>query len=450
MKLNKTITALALAMGLASVSQADNAIYITGSTAFRAQIYQALTDLGVVQKQAPNSNTRYYSGTVKALNDDPGYGANLSAGSVVDAYCSFSGSGGGIYSLVNSSSPTYVDVNGNNTTCAWGADVTFSDVDQTTVPYNLVPKHKALGEISSVDGGNSSYGSGCAVVCWCWAASVDCANLAINTTGPITDLTPGEMSDLLKNGWEFQSIMTGNTTAPNNAGAKPALNGDVYLTGRSYDSGTRITAELLTGWDPATAIGTVYTINGGDGTPPGSGTFQVDNLTTQGPAGYDGYTSGGNVVLALNEAGAGMAVSYVAFTDAEAYGANPYPGTPAACLTGGAIPLNFWGVSPLTVPVTSFVANDAVNGKWNFAAIESGQYPFWSYEHCYFSAHDKAAGNWVQFTFMPDLIAELQYEIVNPALIPGGGGTKFQQAADLIKNLQVHRQGDGGPILQGN
>jgi hypothetical protein len=408
MKLNKTITALALAMGVASVSQAQS-VYITGSTAFRSQIYQALVDLHVVSVQPLNSNTRTYQGTVKALNDFTG-AANLSAGNTVTALCSFNGSGAGVGVVSTAlASPTYVTAaTGAATTCAWGADVTFSDVDQLSTIFPAA----GLNEISSTDGALCGYGSGCAVVCWCWAASTDC-----NKT--ITDITPLEMTDLFNAGSEAYSVMEG----------VPGAAGIVYATGRNNDSGTRITAELLAGWDPSVGI-TVWTINGDESTTfPAGQTFKID--TALDPALlFNGYTSGGNVASALNLAGAGKAVSYLGFSD-------------AANLTGQAIPINFWGVNPLAnVAVTAFVPNNAVSGAWNFGAIEAGQYPFWAYEHCYNSAHD-AAASWVVATFMPDLINELQYEILHPA-----AGTV--RAADVISNLKVHRTQDGGPILAGN
>ena len=373
MKLNKTVTALALAMGVASAAQAQS-IYITGSTAFRSQIYQALTDLGLAKVASNGSNTETYQGTVNHINLYTG-AANLSWNDAVIAYCSFNGSGAGVGVVSTAlSSPTYLTVGGAQTTCAWGADVTFSDVDQTSTIWTSAN----LGEINSAAPNTDSYGGGCAIVCWCWAASTDC-----NKT--VTDITPGEMTDLFNNGFERYSIMEG----------VPGAAGFVWATGRNNDSGTRITAELLAGWDPTVGI-TVYTINGDESSFTAGDVFAIDTVADP-AAGFNGYTSGGNVASALNLANAGKAVGYLGFSD-------------AASLSGNAIPINFWGVNPLAnVAVTAFVPNNAVSGAWNFAAIEAGQYPFWSYEHCYNSAHD-AAGSWVLATFMPDLINELQYK----------------------------------------
>jgi len=68
MKINKTISALAVAMGLVTGSQAANTVFITGSTSFRAQVFQGLTDLGLsVQGGATSGNNVFtFTGTVAA------------------------------------------------------------------------------------------------------------------------------------------------------------------------------------------------------------------------------------------------------------------------------------------------------------------------------------------------------------------------------------------------
>ena len=66
MKINKTITALGLALGIASVAEAQQVVYITGSTAFRAQVYNGLKDMGLtVQAGATSGNNNFnFVGTV--------------------------------------------------------------------------------------------------------------------------------------------------------------------------------------------------------------------------------------------------------------------------------------------------------------------------------------------------------------------------------------------------
>jgi hypothetical protein len=108
----------------------------------------------------------------------------------------------------------------------------------------------------------------------------------------------------------------------------------------------------------------------------------------------------------------------------------------AASLKNGAIPINYEGVSPFVgTPWTATT-------PWNLAGIENGSYTFWSYEHLYEST--KVSGtSFISANFGPDLLNAVEYEIVNPQ-----AGTI--QSADLIKNMNVHRNADGGDVLAGN
>jgi hypothetical protein len=130
------------------------------------------------------------------------------------------------------------------------------------------------------------------------------------------------------------------------------------------------------------------------------------------------------VAKALSVTGAGDAIGYVAFSD-------------AASLSHGALPINYQGNSPFIG--SSWTANSTA---WNLVGIENGSYTFWSYEHLYEST--KVSGtSFINKNFGPDLINALEYEIANPQ----AGSV---QSADLIKNLNVHRNSDGTDVLAGN
>ncbi len=245
----------------------------------------------------------------------------------------------------------------------------------------------------------SSFGAGVAIVPFAWAVSVDGA-------AKINNITPYIANDIFVNGTEALSFFDG---VAGDSGV------DVYLTGRTNDSGTRISALVDVGFDPQQPI-IQYSIGGTLGTPPTSGSWVS--------VGNNGYASGGNVVKALNVAGSGNAVGYVGMAD-------------AASLKGGAIPINYEGVSPFVG--SAWFGNST---PWNLAGIENGSYTFWSYEHLYESTK-VGSTSFINANFGPDLINALEYEITHPA-----AGTV--QSADLIKNMNVHRNADGADVLAGN
>jgi hypothetical protein len=407
MRINKKFGILALALGCACGAEAQT-VYITGSTAFRAQIYNGLTDMGLTAQAGTSTknNIFFFSGTIN--NTTIGTITNGSAGASVNILCSFSGSSEGLNTLINKVSPTYTNTSLAQVTYVNGADLSFCDVAQSATPYPT----GAVNELSSVDGVNSSYGEGVAVVPFCWAASADAA-------AKVKNVTPYILNDIYPLGNMPLSYFTGVATdSPTN----------VVLIGRTNDSGTRITAQLTDGlptasFDPAQGI-KQYAVGGIAGLNAGTFTGTYSLLTGFAGSGFAGYSSGGSVAKALNVSGAGYGVGYVAFSD-------------AGSLLNGALPINFEGVSPFVG--SSWTANVTA---WNFGGIENGSYYFWSYEHLYESSLISSP-SFINNEFGPDLINALEYEIVHPQ-------SGQIQTADLIGNLNVHKNNDGGDVAQGN
>src|SRR5580704_2001408 len=125
MKINKTISALGLALGVASVADAQQTVYITGATSFRIEIYYALKDLGLtVQAGATTGNNNYnFTGTIN--NTTIGTITNGSAGQSVQIICAFTGSTEGLNAIINGVSPVYTNIAGNVFSYPNGADLTF-------------------------------------------------------------------------------------------------------------------------------------------------------------------------------------------------------------------------------------------------------------------------------------------------------------------------------------
>ena len=186
MKRNKTISALAVAVafGLATGSQAANTIFITGSTSFRAQVFSALTDLGLSVQGGATSGNNVFTFTGNVANNLPAPSNNVPLltknDTGVTVFCSFTGSAEAINSLANKVSPFYTNYTGTPTGFQYanGGDVGFCDVAQDSTPYNVAP----LPEIVSADGAASSYGAGIVVIPFTWATSADAGTKILNVT----------------------------------------------------------------------------------------------------------------------------------------------------------------------------------------------------------------------------------------------------------------------------
>src|SRR5882672_9539977 len=124
------------ALFAAATAQAQVDIYITGSTAFRANAYRSIRALYganlTSQNPAHTSNTSgsnvvTWAGTIPGL-----FGAQ-----VVTVHASYTGSAAGVQSLVQNNTPTYYTsaTPGSPTTAAHTADLAFSDVFQGTTAF---------------------------------------------------------------------------------------------------------------------------------------------------------------------------------------------------------------------------------------------------------------------------------------------------------------------------
>jgi hypothetical protein len=428
MKINTTLSALALGFAAATVVQAlpsgpqvpsPNPVYISGSTAFRAQIYAGLTDMGLNPQAGDNNgnNIFTFTGTPNVVKV-AGLDANLTSGPVT-VYCSFDGSAQGVNEMVNVGlQQNFEDIGapagGGKATFTNPSDLAFSDVSQSSTAY---PSNPGLTELIAAIAQTTHLGTGMAVQPFLWAANSYAG-------AKIANIDNYQIDNLLTSGELTLNYWTGN--AADNAT-------EVKLTGRDNTSGTRITAEQLVPWNVALPINQ-WTVNGAVGTPGAAG-----NIGAWTAVGNNGYGSGGNVGKALGGLGsqAGFAgapdtslvVGYLSFADAKGL-------IDSAALNAGSIQgtaLTYDGINPVLQLVGPF--------EYNIAAVENGQWPFWSYEHLYESANIHGNGGFIDADFGPGLILAVDYEIGLQVL-----GTP--QTAILIGNMNVKRTQDGGIITK--
>ncbi len=406
MKITKTMGAAALGLGLAVAAQAQNPIYITGSTAFRGQIFQALqTELGLTVQQGGTSgkNSFTFTGTItdaKSLGFPAA--ATLPANNPVTVYASFSGSAEGVQTILNNVVNNYLNV-GTSSAGSFthaGADFAFSDVAQNSTPYPTT-KFATLPEIQTAADAarhNGIPGTGVGVAPFTYAVNPDGATAGIN------NITTRNFQNLFYNGYADLSYFV--NTAPDAT--------FVVAVGRYNLSGTRITAIL----DDDYSIINKDTLDQYALSPNGTSTPGLNNGDSATPTGNQwvevsdsGYFSGGNVGAALaNSAGAGPAIGYIAWADAQSkFG------------TTGAVPIKWNGQNPGSL------------GAWNITGLENGSYTFWSYERLYENPADKGT---VYDSYGQALALGLQYEIVHAS----------PQSADIEANMKVYRSNDGADI----
>jgi hypothetical protein len=430
MKINKTIGAMALALGVAVVAQAQDdtqgtPVYITGSTAFRAQVFAALGDLGLTVAQGATSSSSQFtfSGTIV---DNTGGHLNLggAGNQTVTAYASWSGSVEGIQSLVSGTSATYQNVDSGTFTHG-GDDLAFSDVAQTSayqgVGHNQVNETPAktgvtLKEIQTPADAARIEATGIAVQPFCFVVDGNAQS--------ISNITADNFFDLYGPGQLNLNYFTGKAADSNTL---------VNAVGRYNLSGTRATSVVDFGGSFLNNLNQ-YALSDNGTTTPGLASTDPNPPPTDGnqwvAVTNNGYYSGGNVGKAIHAAsvnGAPPAVAYIAFSDS-----SKLTGT----LTNFEGPINWQGQTP-------WVGGTFPNfGGWNTNAIINGSYNLWTYERLYILPGD--VGNTFDNEFAQALLSAVQYEITNTPTTYGAANK--QPTALLESQMNVYRTGDGGDV----
>jgi hypothetical protein len=415
MKFTTTMGALALGLGLAVVAQAQpdagyTAIYITGSTAFRGQIFQALNlDMGLTVQNGGTSGQNSF--TLEGNITDPHGLGFAKIGDAVEVFCDFSGSAEGVQTIIDNEANSYLSSTaaGGGAFSHNGADFAFSDVGQNSTPFTIALTGVTLPEIqTATDVALGEPYTGFAVVPFTFAVNKPGATAGIN------NITDANVRDLYSLGTLEEHLFAGTNAAP------------VYAVGRYLLSGTRITAEL-----DDTDRTSVSLKQYGLGSPSSASTTNVAGYTVPGlnqgdsttPAGTQwvslgngGYFTGGNVGLALAAAVSPLppAIAYIAWSDAQGkFGSS------------GAVPITWNGQASYNGTWGS--------GSWNLAGLENGSYTFYSYERLYENPSDVGTAF---DNYGGDLALAIQYEIVHAS----------PQTADLEEHMTTYRASDGADV----
>jgi len=385
----KSFAAGIIALALAGVSSAQTVIHISGSTAFRAALNQAIVDImspGNYQvagsgSKLSNSTQLVVVGTTKIGNYSVVIKTSLqgSVGGVQSLaqqspQLVFSGSTGWLQtSLATTTAGTFnITANAGNTDPAAPADICLADSYQaSTFAYGT-------GYTTLVD-----QLVGVVPFFWVMGASNDTAVQA--SLSSVTNISALQIKLLLSSGLPL-SLLTGNTSDA------PVT---MYPIGRDEDSGTRLDAfaesgfgvfgspvQYAPGFGGSISNNVTFPIPSWPGSPGSStitGIMPYPANSVNGfsfPVGHSGISSGGNVaktiytpvdVNARDQFGGKFAIiTYLGAGDAQ-----------SAVVSGSnAVILNYNGVSGQlsTTSGSDPIPSTATN-------IINGSYTFWSYEH---------------------------------------------------------------------
>lgn len=392
----KTIVISALlALGIVSQAMAQNHIYITGSTAFRSKLFNAIIALPG-WNPAITAPVAAFGGS-HANGDNAQYMLFHGTYSNVDTYvsCYWSGSEAGIASVAApGANPIYFLLDtasgissgqpgsGQTNTVAIAPDICMADSSQTV---SLTPTPKLVGQ--GTLGGTSDPGR-VGVVTFTWAKNVN--SNPSNFWSRITNITDAQARKLLA-GPVKAALLTGNSNDVNY----------VYGVGRNSYSGTHVDCML------STKVGLSFPPQQFSigGFPHSSAAFVAGD-----PSALDftslvnnGYDGGGDVAKALsidgscqqsdiNFGGTGwMTIGYLGMDDANNVG-----GT---------------GNGPNYYLTLDGVAESD-------GAVEQGQYNYWNYEHMY----GRTTISGYQALFGGALVTSIQGQLGGSVLTAHSGG----------------------------
>jgi hypothetical protein len=430
MKSFKLLTMAAVAgFAVLGTASAQTYVYITGSTAFRAQtvraIARSLTNVAVATNATsftiPGAGNGYaYENTSSSSAVDPtsakavSFKGNLGgSGAAVVIKCSWSGSTGGLqavaYSASNTPSTFPVKFLDNNVTYANGngAGNTYTDPTANAAANESVPADATIADskqVSTVFNGTylgKSYstlieqgGAALGVQAFQWIIS-NYASLSAPTKARVDLLT--NMTPLLA-----QAQWTGFGTLPLSAytGVASDASITIHATGRDFDSGTRTQAFAESGIG-STNI-SIQQYDAGAAVEPSLYPAQVLNGISF-EEGQSGENGGGTLVSNTKMGKPGLTQVYVS-----------YAGTSDAAKMvspGGGRTLSYNGV------------------PYSVAAVQNGQYSFWGYVRMYYRSSLTNPGNATKL-----------------AAVNSIGDYIRSTYAITLTGLNVSRDNDGGVI----
>jgi hypothetical protein len=425
------LTASLLSVAIASTASAATVdVYITGSSAFRASVVNAVGHL-LTSPQAAfvgstgglvSSNQQIIVGTPNAT----GIADGLTSGTTYSFHTSWSGSLAGLSVMTfnsNTAAPFLPDgvttstmsvgtgansnsgASGGNPLASTaanlthGADGAFSDAYQSSTQFKSPTLVAANGGVVGV-------------VPFVWVANPDATAFVGATGGKITNISATQAKQLLVGAMDLCQF-TGND----------ADQGQVLPVGRNADSGTRFTTFAETGFNPVGSVQSPpqqYAVSTSGSSIlvdlyPAETLFSGTAAATTFSVGQSGYASGGNEATALeingtsgaNSDNAAYLLGYVGESDA------------ANVVKANGSYLSYNGIAYGSISGTTT--------SYNRTLIDEGVYTDWGYEHCYYRSGNANA--------TPLNAVAKEVKLVDAPI-----------AGEILSNMAVQRDYEGGPI----
>jgi len=408
----KKILTIAALGGLfaASTAQADVNIYIAGSTAFRANVFRAVTT--AFDGGAPTKINPANAGTGTGVYTAQGTISSIYGGQTVTIYASFNGSVQGLEDLMNNTSITFTNITPGGAAVPAVPTITFSDVDKiSTLAANAAVTETPVAVLPFVY----------------------CRNYYTPTT--VTNITGHQLLSLWANGLLPLSYITGNTSDYSKF---------MYVTGRNQDSGTRVCASADAFY---TGTPTIYGYNNAT-------TWEVMTQNLSGTLYGPGYSSGGNEASALTNqltkvGGVGVsAIGYLGLNDALTVAGNASTGTGQGKNNGGGncSIIAYDGVLPFNnYAISTSSSQTLVPAYPDFTPIIEGQYSFWSYENIE-TPVTHTLNQDTTYQYYTNMVQALDTDVLNAENAGGNSSTYGPVTAIRISEMKCSRSSVGGAI----
>lgn len=392
MKINKFLVSAVLAATAALSARADVTIVLTGSTAFRAVINDAVKQIltgEVIAYDAAaanlnSANTAYFKGTIAS---QPGLGN-------VTVKTAWSGSGTGVIALkANSNVTVFADSVSSSATSGGAAVALSGNTVSATATFALSDVRQTS---TTAPASPSLTGASVGVIPFRFLVSESItALLADGTNFPFSNITDQQIQALYSAGFAPLSYFTGN---PNDAAVT------VYPVGRDSGSGTRITVLAESGYGINNSVSQYQpTVSGGVITDLKSSTL-----------GNGGYSSGGSIATVLGS------TTSASLTD---------EGSPA---DANAVFVGYVGLSDALTAISAGAKALTYNGGvYSADGVANGSYTLWATEQLYNKVATLSSN---ESTFRTLLLSEIPNQLTSEVRgIPTSA-------------MNVVRVSDGGPV----
>jgi hypothetical protein len=331
--INRVMFAVAASLGLASLSSAQTTVYITGSTAMRGNVYNALIAPGVIFQSAPTNQTFYDDGSPSNPSKANwmgfiGVATAANGGGVLTLKCHWSGSEAGVHDVASSLAEDFIP-DGQMNNSDNGTAVPTAPFDHSTVDIAMADNAQTFSLYSVKKGfTNVKTNAGVGVITFTFVRN------------------PGVWTGTNISSSQFRQAENVSTLATcplavfsGNAADTTTF---VYISGRDNQSGTRVNTFGDTGYGIFAAANQIEMDSSGNmqQVPPLSGNYLGDF----------GFSSGGTLAGTM---GANTTATTDQITGATGFSVVAYlsRGDANTAIGKGAVELNYNGVQQSTANV---------------------------------------------------------------------------------------------------